>query len=180
VHRPRTGSGFVIVTIVVMPDDLAQLFVEESADACVLISCTGRVEFWNRGAESVFGHAREEALNRAKFKQVLYNLLSNAIKFTIEGGRVKIVAMPRAGHRLQLQVRDTGIGIRPGDFDRLFVEFSQLDSGPARRFDGTGLGLALTKKIIETQHGEISVASEPGKGSTFTVVLPLEPGMKAS
>jgi protein-histidine pros-kinase len=70
-------------------------------------------------------------------------------------------------------VSDTGIGIRREDFDKLFVEFQQLDSGSTRRYEGTGLGLALTKKIIEFQRGSISVQSEPGKGSTFTVLLPL-------
>jgi protein-histidine pros-kinase len=72
-----------------------------------------------------------------------------------------------------LQVRDTGIGIKPEDFDKLFVEFKQIDSGTARKYEGTGLGLALTKKIVEFQLGTIAVESAPGKGSTFTVILPL-------
>jgi signal transduction histidine kinase len=111
-------------------------------------------------------------LDEGKFKQVLYNLLSNAVKFTNEGGRVEIAAR-RDGDRFQVQVRDTGIGIRREDFERLFLEFSQLDSGAGRRFEGTGLGLALTKKIVEILGGEISVASEEGKGSTFTVAMPM-------
>ena len=77
---------------------------------------------------------------------------------------------------LEVQVRDTGIGIQAGDINRLFTEFEQLDSGTARRFEGTGLGLALTKKIIEFQGGRISVESQPGKGSVFTVVLPVMTG----
>src|SRR5680860_935517 len=89
-------------------------------------------------------------LDQHKFKQVLYNLLSNAVKFTDEGGQV--------------------------DINRLFTEFEQLDSGTARRFEGTGLGLALTKKIIEFQGGRIDAQSEPGKGSVFTVVLPVTTG----
>jgi protein-histidine pros-kinase len=72
-----------------------------------------------------------------------------------------------------LKVRDTGIGIRKEDFGKLFVEFQQLDASSTRRYDGTGLGLALTKKIIEFQGGRISVDSEPRQGSTFTVILPL-------
>ncbi|HEY4038402.1 MAG TPA: PAS domain S-box protein [Burkholderiaceae bacterium] len=112
-------------------------------------------------------------LDRQKFVQVLYNLLSNAVKFTDDGGEVQIHADLNGAAELQLQVRDTGIGIKPEDFGRLFVEFQQLDSSAARRYQGTGLGLALTKKIVEFQRGSIRVASEQGKGSTFTIVLPL-------
>jgi signal transduction histidine kinase len=115
-------------------------------------------------------------LDQHKFKQVLYNLLSNAVKFTDEGGQVAIHARRLDPHRLEVQVRDTGIGIKAEDINRLFTEFEQLDSGTARRFEGTGLGLALTKKIIEFQGGRIGVQSEPGKGSVFTVVLPVMTG----
>jgi protein-histidine pros-kinase len=69
-------------------------------------------------------------------------------------------------------VRDTGIGIKAEDMDKLFKEFHQLDSGLARQYSGTGLGLALTKRIVEFQQGAIRVESEPGRGSTFIVVLP--------
>ena len=116
----------------------------------------------------------EVLLDRAKLRQVLYNLLSNAVKFTDEGGAVSIAAAPLDGDRFRLRVTDTGIGIRQEDFRRLFVEFQQLDSGSSRRFQGTGLGLALTRKILEIQGGTIEVESEVGKGSTFTVVLPRE------
>ncbi|MBI3853096.1 MAG: PAS domain S-box protein [Verrucomicrobia bacterium] len=114
----------------------------------------------------------EVTLDQQKFKQVLFNLLSNAVKFTDEGGSVDILASPHDGARLRLQVRDTGIGIKAGDLGKLFVEFQQLDAGVARRYQGTGLGLVLTKKIVEFQQGAISVESEVGKGSAFTVVLP--------
>ena len=112
-------------------------------------------------------------LDRQKFVQVLYNLLSNAVKFTDEGGTVQIIADCDDSARLRLRVRDTGIGIRPADFSKLFIEFQQLDASATRRFGGTGLGLALTKKIIEFQHGNISVESGVGQGSTFTVTWPL-------
>src|SRR5680860_837845 len=115
-------------------------------------------------------------LDQHKFKQVLYNLLSNAVKFTDEGGQEDIHARRLEPHRLEVQVRDTGIGIKAEDINRLFTEFEQLDSGTARRFEGTGLGLALTKKIIEFQGGLIDAQSEPGKGSVFTVVLPVTTG----
>jgi len=111
-------------------------------------------------------------LDRQKFMQMLYNLLSNAVKFTDESGEVGIVADSPAPNSVRLRVRDTGIGIRREDFGKLFIEFQQLDSGATRRYEGTGLGLALTKKIVEFQGGSISVESEPGRGSTFTVVLP--------
>jgi protein-histidine pros-kinase len=112
-------------------------------------------------------------LDRQKFAQVLYNLVANAVKFSDDGGQVTILAdRPQEG-LLRIQVRDTGIGIREEDFGDLFVEFRQLDSGSTRRYDGTGLGLALTKKIIEFKGGTIAVASEVGQGSTFTVTLPL-------
>ena len=75
-----------------------------------------------------------------------------------------------------MKYNENHIGIKTEDGNRLFTEFEQLDSGTARRFEGTGLGLALTKKIIEFQRGRISVESEPGKGSVFTVVLPVMTG----
>jgi PAS domain S-box-containing protein len=119
-------------------------------------------------------------LDQHKFKQVLYNLLSNAVKFMDEDGQVDIHARRLDAHRFEVQVRDTGIGIKAEDINRLFTEFEQLDSGTARRFEGTGLGLALTKKIIEFQGGSIGVQSEPGKGSVFTVVLPVMTGKEAA
>jgi signal transduction histidine kinase len=112
-------------------------------------------------------------LDQRKFKQVLYNLLSNAVKFSDERGKVSIHVRRLDTHRLEVQVRDTGIGIKTEDINRLFTEFEQLDSGAARHFEGTGLGLALTKKIIEFQGGHISVESDLGRGSVFTVVLPV-------
>jgi len=111
-------------------------------------------------------------LDQQKFKQVLYNLLSNAVKFTDQGGNVEVCAKRLDEGHFEVQVRDTGIGIRPEDLGRLFTEFEQLDSGTARHFEGTGLGLALTKKIVELQGGHIRVEAEPGKGSLFTATLP--------
>jgi signal transduction histidine kinase len=115
-------------------------------------------------------------LDQHKFKQVLYNLLSNAVKFSDEAGQVHICVRRLDPDQLEVQVRDAGIGIKAEDINRLFTEFEQLDSGTARRFEGTGLGLALTKKIVEFQGGTISVESEPGKGSAFTVILPVMKG----
>jgi protein-histidine pros-kinase len=115
----------------------------------------------------------EVVIDAQKFKQVLYNLLSNAIKFTDDEGEVEVTARLSAPGRFILSVRDTGIGIRKEDFPRLFTEFQQLKAGAARHYEGTGLGLALTRKIVELQGGTITVESEVGAGSTFTVELPI-------
>ena len=111
-------------------------------------------------------------LDRAKFKQVLYNLLSNAVKFTEDGGRIEVaVDTPRLAH-LCIRVTDTGVGIDPKDTVKLFQSFQQLDNSITRRHEGAGLGLALTKKIVELQQGMITVESAVGRGSVFTVTLP--------
>ena len=112
-------------------------------------------------------------LDRQKLKQVLFNLLSNAVKFTDDEGRVEISTSRAGTGFVKIAVNDTGIGIRPDEIDKLFLEFQQLDSGAARRYQGTGLGLALTRKFVELQGGTVGVASEFGKGSCFTVVLPV-------
>jgi PAS domain S-box-containing protein len=118
-------------------------------------------------------------LDQQRFKQILYNLLSNALKFTDENGHVAVdVASIDAG-RFRLVVSDDGIGIRGEDIGRLFTEFEQLDTGTARRFGGTGLGLALTRKLVDLHGGEINVESEFGKGSRFAVVLPVTMGASA-
>ena len=113
------------------------------------------------------------SLDQQKFKQVIYNLLSNAVKFTDEGGQVSVSVSFADANHFRVSVRDSGIGIKPDDIRRLFKEFEQLEAGTARRYEGTGLGLALTKKLVELQGGSIQVESEVGKGSTFSVILPL-------
>jgi signal transduction histidine kinase len=105
-----------------------------------------------------------------KVKQILFNLLSNAVKFTPAGGRVTLAAT--ADHRqVEISVRDTGVGISADDQLRIFEEFTQV--GAYRAQEGTGLGLALTKRLVELHHGRLGVESEPGAGSTFTFWLPL-------
>jgi signal transduction histidine kinase/CheY-like chemotaxis protein len=111
--------------------------------------------------------------DEGKLKQVLYNLLSNAIKFTDEGGRVTVEAH-RYEDFVRLTVADTGVGIAPEDQERIFDEFQQVDGGPARRFEGTGLGLALTRRLAELHGGRIWLESEPGHGSRFHVELPIQ------
>ncbi|MGH7537451.1 MAG: PAS domain S-box protein, partial [Gemmatimonadales bacterium] len=108
----------------------------------------------------------------ARLKRVLYNYLSNAIKFTPEEGRVVVRVVAEGRDAFRLEVQDTGIGIRAEDLDRLFVEFQQLDASVAKQYPGTGLGLALTKRIVEAQGGRVGVDSTPGEGSRFYAVLP--------
>jgi signal transduction histidine kinase len=111
-----------------------------------------------------------------RLKQILLNLLSNACKFTKDGEvalRVRRVADGRDW--IELAVADTGIGLSPEQQAKLFQEYSQADSLTARRYGGTGLGLALSRKLARMMDGDVTVASEPGKGSVFTVRLPAQP-----
>jgi PAS domain S-box-containing protein len=132
-----------------------------------------------------------------KVKQIVYNLLSNAVKFTVEGGHVTLrarrvdrdeVGKPSGGWTgrtfplasdntflefLEIGVTDSGIGITPEGLERLFKPFSQIDSGLARRFEGTGLGLAMVKLLAQLHGGAVAVESKVGEGSRFTVWLPL-------
>jgi signal transduction histidine kinase len=108
-----------------------------------------------------------------KIKQVLVNLLSNAVKFTPEGGKIQVRAGLDNG-AVKISVSDTGIGIAPEHHETIFEEFRQVGSDYARKREGTGLGLTLTKKFVEMHGGRIWVESEPGKGSTFTFTLPVQ------
>ena len=123
-----------------------------------------------------------------KLKQIMYNLLSNAVKFTPDGGRVKIKASEykfdqnngisenkAIKPRIKISVSDTGIGLNPDDFISIFDSFEQADKTASRRFQGTGLGLSLTKKLVELHDGKIWVESEgEGKGATFLFCIPVK------
>jgi two-component system cell cycle sensor histidine kinase PleC len=109
--------------------------------------------------------------DRRRLFQVALNLLSNAIKFTPDCGRIR-VRVRRAGGSVEVLVEDNGIGIAVGDQARIFNEFTQLDSGVNRANQGTGLGLALTRRLLELMNGTVKVQSTPGSGSVFTVALP--------
>ena len=109
-----------------------------------------------------------------KIRQVLLNLLSNAIKFTPEGGRVEVEAKPVNGS-IEVSVSDTGVGIAPEDQDVVFEEFRQVGTAE-KRVEGTGLGLALSRRFIELHGGKIWVKSEVGAGSTFTFTVPVRRG----
>ncbi|MGD9723520.1 MAG: sensor histidine kinase [Pirellulales bacterium] len=123
-----------------------------------------------RLAGSVTGEVHLYADER-RLKQLLYNLLSNALKFTPEGGEVR-VAVQQVGEHVEVRVSDTGIGIAATERDRVFESFYQIDSSLAKNAQGTGLGLAVVRQIVELHGGSVRVESEPGEGSTFVVLLP--------
>ena len=108
-----------------------------------------------------------------KLKQIMFNLLSNAVKFTPDGGSVQVRTRDLAEtQEIEISVEDTGIGIEPEDIPKLFKGFSQLETAYDKRYEGTGLGLALTKKFVELHGGHIEVTSEFGQGSRFAFALP--------
>jgi PAS domain S-box-containing protein len=109
----------------------------------------------------------------ARLRQVIFNLVGNAIKFTETGGVSIIVEPGTPADEIVIVVRDTGIGIAPEDQMRVFLEFEQADIGSTRKFDGIGLGLTISKRIVERMGGSIALESTPGQGSTFRVVVPL-------
>jgi signal transduction histidine kinase/DNA-binding response OmpR family regulator len=122
--------------------------------------------------ELVFEDAPEAGLetDRSKLSQIVRNLVSNALKFT-ERGEVRVAATSENG-KLRIRVTDTGIGIAPADAEKIFEEYGQIDSPLQRRLKGTGLGLPLSKKLAGRLGGTLTLSSEPGKGSTFTLELP--------
>ena len=107
-----------------------------------------------------------------RIRQVVFNLLSNAVKFTPSGGRVDVSAM-KENSDVRIAVADTGPGIAPDDQARIFEEFQQAKATNGERPEGTGLGLALSKSLVELHGGRIWVESAPGKGSTFSFTIPV-------
>lgn len=113
--------------------------------------------------------------DREKIGQVLTNLLSNALKFTPPGGRVLLTAgVGESGREIFISVKDSGIGIAPGDQEKIFEPFLQVDGTIVRKYGGTGIGLTLSKKLVELHGGAIEVCSECNKGSVFTFKLPVQ------
>ena len=115
----------------------------------------------------------EIVADERKFKQILLNLLTNAVKFTPDGGRIEVRARGE-GDNVVVAVHDTGIGIAPEDQEAVFEEFRQVGRNYTNKQEGTGLGLALTRKFVELHGGRIWLESEPGKGSTFTFTIPMK------
>jgi signal transduction histidine kinase len=117
--------------------------------------------------------------DRRKLKQIVYNLLSNAVKYTPDGGRISVSARKRTGEKagkpfeVEISVADSGIGLRPEDLERIFKPFEQVESTRSRRFQGAGLGLSLSKRLVELHGGRIWAESEGAdRGSTFTFLIP--------
>jgi signal transduction histidine kinase len=125
----------------------------------------------NLEADEAIGEFRAD---ERKFKQIMLNLLSNAVKFTPEGGKIGVRARP-VGNAIEIAVTDTGVGIAPEDQKIVFDEFKQVGRDYTKKSEGTGLGLALTKRFVELHGGSIRLESTPGKGSTFTVTIPTPP-----
>lgn len=111
--------------------------------------------------------------DRQKFKQILLNLLDNAVKFNKPAGGIVTVSAKKVGDMAMISVSDTGIGIKEEDMEKLFKEFEQLDKGTSRKYGGTGLGLTISKKLVELHGGKIKIESKYGEGSTFAFSIPL-------
>ena len=185
--RPWDGGRYAI-----------ELDIESEGETYTIMRdfARGTVEVWNERGQDVtpdFATEKDEfsiglpllgldadkelgeiVADERKFKQILLNLLSNAVKFTSDGGRVGVRAV-RADGAVEISVSDTGIGIAPEDQEAVFEEFRQVGTDVVRKREGTGLGLALTRKFVELHGGTIRVESELGKGSTFTFTLPERP-----
>jgi signal transduction histidine kinase len=145
-------------------DELARAAVEDFRIAADRSKLTLSLEIPST-VPQVFGQT-------AYLRRVLDNLIGNAVKFTTEGQSVTV----RVGHedsRVFLQVSDTGKGVPPEEQERIFERFYQVDGGIRRRYGGVGLGLALVKQVVESLGGEVTLQSEVGRGSTFTVWLPV-------
>jgi signal transduction histidine kinase len=112
--------------------------------------------------------------DRQKVKQILLNLLSNALKFTPSGSVTMSAAYDARENQMLLSVRDTGVGIADEDQARVFEDFRQLDSSPARGYGGTGLGLSICRRLAHMLGGSIELESRLGHGSTFTLRIPVK------
>jgi PAS domain S-box-containing protein len=149
------------------PADLARI-AGEVRDTLRTIAAQKQIRmnvFVDPSLEDVFA-------DQSRLKQVLYNYVSNAIKFSHVGGVVSVRLLPEGTTEFRIEVEDSGIGIDPEHVNLLFAEFQQLDPGMSKKYSGTGLGLALTKRIVEAQKGRVGVRSTPGEGSVFFAVLP--------
>jgi len=117
--------------------------------------------------------------DRKRFKQILFNLLSNAVKYSKPDGGTVIMKAKKEGDIAIFSVFDNGIGIKEEDKGKLFKAFEQINLGIASKYGSTGLGLVITKKLVELQNGKIWVESKYGEGSTFTFTLPLAARIKS-
>lgn len=155
------------VELVMRPVELAP-FIDDVASTCRSLVTINRNEFIVDKGEGLGTISTDET----RLRQIVFNLLSNSGKFTSKG--VVTLSANRTADALVISVKDTGIGISAANMDKLFTDFSQADASTSTTYGGTGLGLALCRNLCHLMRGEISVDSEVGRGSTFTVRLPIE------
>jgi two-component system sensor histidine kinase BarA len=155
------------VKLVIQEVDLGQVMRDSVATVMPLARKKGLVMAWEPVA------LPRVYCDREKIRQCLINLVSNAVKFTPAGGTVSLEAKLLPGDKVSLQVADTGIGIAADHLPRVFDVFYQVDGSTTREYGGAGLGLAIVKSYVEAHGGEVGVQSAVGRGTTFTVVLPL-------
>jgi signal transduction histidine kinase len=151
-----------------------------SVDVAELLGTARATAQWIRGGKQLAIELEVEPVgsivsDRAKLNQVVLNLLSNAIKFTPEPGTIVVRARAASGDEgaIDISVEDTGIGIAPAELDRIFDEFHQVDGSQSRTYGGVGLGLSLVRRLLVEIGGTITVQSELGRGTTFTVRVPM-------
>ncbi len=154
------------------PDTISVRGVLDSALATVDAEARGRdVKLIRSGVEDVFVSG-----SRLRLEQALLNLMANAIKFNRPGGEVRVSAQEQDG-RVAIQIADTGVGIPSQDLPRIFERFYRVDKARSRQVGGTGLGLSIVKHVVERMNGQVTVESQLGRGSTFTLNLPaVHPG----
>jgi signal transduction histidine kinase len=115
----------------------------------------------------------ELACEESRFRQVLVNLVENAIKYSPDGGEVMVTLTEESGSRARIEVSDRGLGVPQAERERIFAKFYRLDPGLRRGVGGTGLGLYISRELVERMHGSLWAEPRPGGGSTFVVELPL-------
>ena len=146
---------------------LAELIGEVMAEVEPIIARTKlRVE------TDVATTASKVVADRQKVKQIVLNLLTNALKFTSDGSVTLVARYRAAGDEISVAVIDTGIGIAPADQEKIFEDFHQADNSPTRQYSGAGLGLSICRRLADMMDGRITLQSQAGKGSTFTLILP--------
>jgi len=173
-------------TMLELLDDILLLSYRKSSDAVYQIEPVQVIEIVHEALEDIQVQAQNKSIkidiqipadfprvmaDPEALKEVLSNLVNNAVKYTEENGKVTVSAKAKRGF-IEIEVRDSGIGIAPEDLPEIFIEFYRAPNAKSYKTEGTGLGLAIVKEIVETLHGSLKVQSELGKGSTFTVKLP--------
>jgi PAS domain S-box-containing protein len=156
--------------------ELSTFLLRETVEASLMML---REKAQKGGIDLVMDIARQADVHieadQRKLKQILFNLLSNAVKFTSTGGTVKVSAVTNQNY-IEITVEDSGIGIKEGDIHKLFHPFTQLESVYTKEYEGTGLGLALNRQLVELHGGRVWVNSEFGKGSRFGFTIPMSQG----